>query len=80
MTNVQLDWSTMNHIGYAIAVMRRDELIRQAAERRRATPSADPVDGACGFAVTRQAPTPRRLRRLWFVHRQPEPPKGSDRA
>lgn len=59
----------MNHIVYAIAVMRRDELLAHAAERRRAIPTAGSVDGELSAAATRQAQRPRRLRRPRFVHR-----------
>ena len=59
----------MNHILYPLALMRRDELLRQAAERRLLTPPASSVDGALSAAATRQPHKPRRLRRPRFVYR-----------
>ncbi len=59
----------MNHIAYAIAVMRRDELLAQAAERRRDVPTAGSVHGVLSAAAARQVHTPRRLRRPRFVYR-----------
>jgi hypothetical protein len=39
MTNVQLEGSTMNHIVYALAVTRRDELLAQAARAQACHPN-----------------------------------------
>jgi hypothetical protein len=58
----------MNHIFYALALMRRDERLRQAAERRLLTPPASSVDGALSVAATRQPHKPRRLRRSRFIY------------
>jgi hypothetical protein len=52
----------MNHIVYAIAVIRRDELLAHAAERRRAIPTAGSVDGVLSVGATRHGHRPRRLR------------------
>ena len=59
----------MDHILDALALMRRDELLRQSAERRLATPPPSPTDGALSAGATRQPHKPRRLRRPRFVYR-----------
>jgi hypothetical protein len=59
----------MDHILYALALMRYDELLRQAAERTLPTRSASSVDGALSAATTRQPHKARRLRRPRFVYR-----------
>ena len=68
---------TMNHTLYAIALMRRDELLRQAAEHRLATTPASSVDGALSAAAARQPHKPRRLRRPRFVYRWREPARAT---
>jgi hypothetical protein len=51
----------MNHIPYEIARMRRDDLLRAAANRL-ATQPATSVDGDPSVTL---APRLRKLRRLW---------------
>jgi hypothetical protein len=63
----------MDHILYAVALMRRDDLLREAAERRLANPPASSVDGALSAAPTRQPHKPRRLRIPRFLSRYQEP-------
>lgn len=70
----------MNHILHALALMRRDELLRQAAERRLRTAPPSSVDGASSAAATRQPHTPRRLRRPRFVYRRREPASATKTA
>jgi hypothetical protein len=59
----------MDRILYALALMRRDELLRQAAAPRLPTPPASSVDGALSAPQPAKPPKPRRLRRPRFVYR-----------
>jgi hypothetical protein len=59
--------STMNHIPYEIALMRRDDLLRAAAERRLASHAATSVEGEPTLTLTRRLRKLRRLLQLSFA-------------
>ena len=55
----------MSHNAYELALIRRDQLLREAADRRLATESTSEVEGAASVAAT---PRSSRLPRLeWLV-------------
>jgi hypothetical protein len=45
----------MNHIAYNLAVIRRDQLLREAAERRLAAECASPVARVAGLRLRHRA-------------------------
>jgi hypothetical protein len=55
----------MSHNAYELALIRRDQLLREAADRRLATESTSRVEGEASVAATRRS---SRLPRLeWLV-------------
>ena len=55
----------MSHTAYELALVRRDQLLREAADRRLATESASTVEGATSVTGARRAS--RLLRLEWLV-------------
>ena len=68
----------MSQTAYELALIRRDQLLREAADRRLAAESASPVEGAAGVAATRR---PSRVPRLeWLVRASHASPRFTARG
>jgi hypothetical protein len=68
----------MSHTAYELALVRRDQLLREAADRRLATESASTVEGATSVTGARRSS--RLLRLEWLVRASHVSPRFTARG